>query len=133
MSLDAFVTWRDLLVIVVLVLLFYVAEMALVFRAKRLRAPDYSPDAAREAARLREDIRALQAELDSLKQGQSPPPAPAEAPVFAPVPPAPTESPYARAIQLAKQGLGVHEVALQCGISRGEAELIVAMHRSDLD
>ena len=39
-------------------------------------------------------------------------------------------TPYAHAIQMAQQGLNVNEVAASCGISRGEAELIVALHRN---
>ncbi len=38
-------------------------------------------------------------------------------------------TPYNRAIELARQGVPVGEVANQCGISRSEAELIVALYR----
>jgi hypothetical protein len=38
-------------------------------------------------------------------------------------------TPYSRAFTLAKQGMDVGEVAANCGISRAEAELIVAMQR----
>lgn len=38
-------------------------------------------------------------------------------------------SPYARAIELAGAGYEVDEVAIRCGISRGEAELIVTLYR----
>lgn len=37
-------------------------------------------------------------------------------------------SPYQRAIQLARQGRDVTSIAEGCGLSRGEAELIVSMH-----
>lgn len=38
-------------------------------------------------------------------------------------------SPYAQATQLARQGLSATELCARCGISRGEAELIVALHQ----
>ena len=38
-------------------------------------------------------------------------------------------SPYNQAIQMARQGLSASEVSSRCGISRGEAELIVALYR----
>jgi len=38
-------------------------------------------------------------------------------------------SPYAQAIHMAREGRAVSEVASDCSISRGEAELIVALYR----
>ncbi|MGL4995905.1 MAG: DUF2802 domain-containing protein [Deefgea sp.] len=40
------------------------------------------------------------------------------------------ESSYAQAIRLAQKGADAPEVAAVCGISRGEADLIVAIYRS---
>lgn len=39
-------------------------------------------------------------------------------------------SPYAQAIRLAHEGCDPAEVAARCGISRGEAELIISLYRS---
>ncbi|WP_374336081.1 DUF2802 domain-containing protein [Leeia sp.] len=40
------------------------------------------------------------------------------------------QSPYALAIQLAHEGYAPEELALHCGISRGEAELIISLYRT---
>jgi hypothetical protein len=40
------------------------------------------------------------------------------------------ETPYEQAIRLAQMGAEAAEVASKCGISRGEADLIVAIYRS---
>lgn len=40
-------------------------------------------------------------------------------------------SPYAKAIQLVNQGYGADAVAAQCGISRGEADLIISLYKSN--
>lgn len=40
----------------------------------------------------------------------------------------PQQANYTQAIEMARQGQPVSEVANRCGISRAEAELIVAMH-----
>ncbi|WP_188702146.1 DUF2802 domain-containing protein [Silvimonas iriomotensis] len=42
-----------------------------------------------------------------------------------------TETPYAHAIRLARTGADSAAVAQQCGISRGEADLIVALYRAE--
>ena len=41
----------------------------------------------------------------------------------------PNATPYNQAIELARQGMPAAEVATRCGISRSEAELIVALYR----
>ncbi len=60
---------------------------------------------------LKERMAALKAEVQGLKATK------------------PAVSPYNQALHMAKQGYGVSEVASQCGISRGEAELIIALYR----
>ncbi|WP_018150983.1 DUF2802 domain-containing protein [Leeia oryzae] len=40
-------------------------------------------------------------------------------------------SPYALAIELAHQGYGAETLASQCGISRGEADLIISLYKSN--
>ena len=119
------ISWRELLVIVVVVVGLYVAELALLLRWwgnrgarpwKRGAQPTTETQVLNsmslEIAELRKQVAHLQAELDKVKSA-SPPAA----------------SPYNQAIQLARQGLSASEVASGCGISRGEAELIVALYR----
>jgi FtsZ-binding cell division protein ZapB len=60
---------------------------------------------------LKERMAALKAEVQGLKATK------------------PAVSPYNQALHMAKQGYPVGEVASQCGISKGEAELIVALYR----
>lgn len=132
------ITWRELLIGAVLVLAVYIAEMLLLMRsskplgwriwqrgaeahAKSRAAQD--KEQANENARevqslelefivLQERVDKLQKELEQLKSQQA------------------AVTPYTHAIQMAQQGLNVNEVAASCGISRGEAELIVALHRN---
>lgn len=40
-------------------------------------------------------------------------------------------SPYNQAIEMIKQGIPASEVAMQCGISRSEAELIISLYRNN--
>lgn len=49
-----------------------------------------------------------------------------------PVDERPAVSPYSRAIEMARNGDETDSIAGACGITRGEAELIVALHRSGI-
>lgn len=121
------ITWRELLIVVAVVLAVYIAEMLLLMRSRR-GGQRGKPDAAAlqprfealesEIEQLREQLLNFKEQLDQLKA--APPP---QANMS-------SSSPYSQAIQLAQQGADVSEVAANCGISRGEAELIVAMHRA---
>ncbi len=117
------VTWRELLVVVVAVLAIYVAEMLLLLRWSGRRVNSWvRPEASSEGqalnavsleiAELRSQVARLQGELDCLKSATPS-----------------AVSPYNQAIQMARQGLSASEVSSRCGISRGEAELIVALYR----
>ena len=120
------VTWRELLILVVAVLAIYVVEFLLLLRWSgtrgtwaRARGVNASPESApdddglrREVGDLRKQIARLQGEMDRLQAA-----------------PGASVSPYNLAIQMARQGAGAGEVASGCGISRGEAELIVALYR----
>src|SRR5271169_5871921 len=120
---EAFVvTWRELLIVVVAVLAISVVEL-LRLRRSRTRGRWWSwraragPEGAsvdellREIGELRKQVARLQGEVEKLQA------APASV------------SPYTAAIQMARQGASAGEVASGCGISRGEAELIVALYR----
>lgn len=129
---DSFViTWRELLIVVAVVLAVYIAEMLLLLRTKR-GFRRWKPEAEAEAAQPRID--ALESEIGQLREQllaihQQLEDRPSPQPQFTHSAPSPS-SPYGQAIQMALQGKGVDEVAAGCGISRGEAELIVAMHQA---
>jgi len=119
------ITWRELLVVVVAVLVIYLVELLLLlrwsgtwgtwsWRRKVNTSPDNSQDAGvvREIGDLRKQVARLQGEVEKLQAA-----------------PVASVSPYNLAIQMARQGAGAGEVATGCGISRGEAELIVALYR----
>jgi len=119
------ITWRELLIVVVLVLAVYIDEMLLLTRSRRhigwriwqkasvANAQSHELEAVRtELAQLREQLAKLQAEFDQMKSVAA-------------------STPYSQAIQMAQQGLDANQVAASCGISRGEAELIVALYRAN--
>jgi len=123
---EAFVvTWRELLIVVIAVLAIYVAELLLLLRwfgasgTRRWRSggkagteSDATTELTHQVGELRKQVARLQSEVERLQQA-----------------PAPQVSPYNLAIQMARQGAGASDVASGCGISRGEAELIVALYR----
>jgi hypothetical protein len=119
------ITWRELLVIAIAVLGVYAAEMLLLLRWSANRgANGWKPSAhngaesqrltalSLELAELRRQIARLETDMEKLRATG-----------------APASSPYNQAIQMARQGASAHDVASSCGISRGEAELIVALYR----
>lgn len=116
------VTWRELLIVVIAVLAVYATELVLLLRWSGLRRwarkGQSSPEQrlitglSLEIGELRKQLSQLQAEMDKLKSTSTKP-----------------VSPYNQAIQMAREGRGAAEVASGCGISRGEAELIVALYR----
>ena len=120
------ITWRELLIGAVLVLAVYIAEMLLLMRSAKPRGWRIWQRGAEAHAKSREvqsleleftqlleRVDGLQKELEQLKAAQQV-----------------AVTPYTQAIKMAQQGLDVNEVAISCGISRGEAELIVALHRN---
>lgn len=119
------ITWRELLIVVVLVLAVYIAEMLLLTRSRRnvgwriwrkgveVNAQSREVEGVRtELSQLREQVTKLQTELEKMKSVA-------------------VNTPYSQAIQMAQQGLDASQVAASCGISRGEAELIVALYRAN--
>lgn len=76
-------------------------------------------DAEREA--LRAEVAMLREENARLRSALS-----------QPVDDRPAASPYSRAIEMARDGAEISSIAAACGITRGEAELIVALHRSGI-
>lgn len=126
-AMESFViTWRELLIAVLLATAVYLLEV-LLFSRRRKPAPPAASDPERQAgdaelARLREEVTALRRRLDALESLVNRP-QPAESIA--------DDSPYGQAVRLARQGLAPQELAARCGISRGEAELIVALNRAE--
>ena len=119
------ISWPELLVVVVAVLAVYAGGLFLLLRwsGRReiglwKRLGPVSADSqvlnglSLEIGELRKQVARLHGEIERLKSATSP-----------------AASPYNQAIQMARQGLSASEVASGCGISRGEAELIVALYR----
>ena len=115
------ITWRELLIVVALILAVYIAEMLLMMRAGGgLRKPRWlrMMNEKRLELELRAEIEALQQRVELLESRIG----------LSDVDAVPGETPYQRAIHLARQGRGAEQISESCGISRGEAELIVSMH-----
>jgi hypothetical protein len=116
------ITWRELLIVVALILAVYIAEMLLLMRTggSLLRKPRWLGLINEKHAEmaLRQEIEQIKERLNLLETRHY------DAPVVSDV----EASPYQRAIQLARQGRDVASISENCGISRGEAELIVSMH-----
>lgn len=119
------VTWRELLIVVAAVIGIYVAELVLLMRwmgASGLKPWKRNAQASTETQRinrmsaeivdLREHVARLESELEKVRSVTDA-----------------NISPYNQAIRMARQGMSASEVAAGCGISRGEAELIVALYR----
>jgi hypothetical protein len=118
------ITWWELLVVLVAVLGVHAAGLVLLqrwsagggARWKRGAPPSAESRAlsamSLEITELRKQVARLQEEVEKLKAISLP-----------------ATSPYNQAIQMARQGLSASEVAGTCGISRGEAELIVTLYR----
>lgn len=116
------ITWKEILIGAVIVLAIYIAEVVLLLRSGRgMRSWLGRSSEAREIERLAARVAALEQRLTTPTQSMVPDAEAAEAEGAA--------TPYARAFALAKEGVDVAQVAARCGISRAEAELIVAMQR----
>lgn len=117
-----FISWQQLLFLAFVVVGVYVAELLLFLKKSASRKRHDGGGDESETSALREEVRALREALFALA-------ARVDSKAVA-APAAEPESPYSQAIKLAKQGLDSSAVASGCGISRGEAELIVALYRA---
>lgn len=116
------ITWRELLIGLIAVLAVYAAELLVFLRLSGRGRPHWQQALEQhtehfEASRLESqlvDVRAqvakLQAEFDGLRLNQQ-------------------ATPYNQAIQLARDGAAATRLVSECSISRGEAELIVALYQ----
>lgn len=152
------ITWEMLLVAVVVATVVYLLEAALFTRRRK---PNAQPEAMRDLdldveglhrrvlelertlRDVRQQIKACKTEWDAAREALQevirdvPPAAPPStaAPPAAPAPapwgPELQDTPYAQAVQMARQGISPQELARRCGITNGEAELIVALNRGE--
>lgn len=111
------ISWREVLLACIVVLAVYAAEVLLLLRASGRREPvgdlHALTDMREELGEMRRQMGILRSELEQLRKKTELP-----------------ATPYSLAIQMAQQGSEAAEVAANCGISRGEAELIVALYRA---
>ncbi|WP_035054082.1 DUF2802 domain-containing protein [Andreprevotia chitinilytica] len=129
------VTWQQLLYLGLVLILFYIAELLLFLRkagqAKLGRDARHQIEVQQgEIAALRQDIEGLKVRLAALQLQQ---PALMQDGILTEDSVLPDEvdeeTPYAQAIRMAQLGADANHVATACGLTRGEADLIVALYR----
>lgn len=128
------VTWRELLVAGAIVVAIYVAEACLfLVKLKRTPAPRQPGQDALMArlAALEDEMAELRVQLAMATAVVAPQVKEAEVPVATRDALDISPGAYSKAIELARQGLDADLLSANCGISRGEAELIIALHRFD--
>lgn len=111
-------SWYQVLVVALAALGLYVLELVFFLRAARRQAE--------AAAANRERLEALGAELGVLREQVAGLAAEMSVARRAPQ----SSGQYREAVEMAEQGLDAETVAENCGISRAEADLIVALYRS---
>ncbi|MGH8671479.1 MAG: DUF2802 domain-containing protein [Burkholderiales bacterium] len=116
--------WRELLVGAMVVLAVYIAELLLLMRSGKSRGLKVWERGAaanalarvetleQELGQLRSQLQELQSKLEKSRQH------------------VPLSTPYGQANQMAERGSDAAEIAQTCGISRGEADLIVALNKA---
>lgn len=113
-------TGRELLLAVILATVVYLIEVLVFAGRRRPRQPPVAlPDTVRLDA-LRSEIDQLKARVEQLE---------ARPPVESALDTQTTT--YAEAVRLAREGASSQELALALGISRSEADLIIALHRGE--
>lgn len=114
------ITWRELIIVGAIVVAIYIAELIWFMGiSKRNRGAALPANQSEELIAIKTELADLQMQFDSLKKtleqlrnSQYAHPR------------------YGQAIQMAQQGLDPTQVADGCDISTSEAELIVALYRS---
>ena len=117
------ITWKELLLFGIIVLAVYIAELLLLMGSGKSLGLRFwrRREERQDLAAIKAQLAALEARLAKLEAAGSS----AEDMEI-------VSTPYGKAFTLAKQGMDVAQVALSCGISREEAELIVAMQHNRL-
>lgn len=147
------ITWEMLLVAVVVATVVYLLESALFARRRK---PNIEPEAMRDLdldveglhrrvlelertlRDVRQQIKACKTEWDAAREALQDAMQETNRAAHPAAPQAPArrepdlpDTPYAQAVQLARQGTSPQELARRCGITNGEAELIVALNRGE--
>lgn len=112
------ITWPQLVVVVFLLLVVYGLEAF--FMLRRRNAPPLAQDPDERLLEIERRLEQLEAMASTMAAAALEHPSPIDD----------QNSPYNLAIRLAKEGRDVSSIAFESGISRGEAELIVALYRS---
>ncbi|XZG69397.1 DUF2802 domain-containing protein [Chitinibacteraceae bacterium HSL-7] len=120
------ITWQQLLFVGLGLVLFYVAE--LLFFMRRGAKHKVPADWQRQMYSLNDEISALRHEIDVLKVRLAASERVAQGEVV--VATSEVETPYAHAIRMAQSGASVDQLVSDCGITRGEADLILALYRT---
>ncbi len=134
-----FITWPQLLVVGVLIIFFYLAELAFFWFRHGRKNKDTDKNLSYllqqisdlrqelEVTKIRISAMSMQLTQNHLDVSQSKNELQDEVVTTSIA----VDSPYSQAIRLAQMGSDASELAASCGISRGEADLIVAIYRSD--
>lgn len=111
-------TWYQVFVVAAAAVGFYALEVWLFLRMARRQAEQDSARRSRldelgaEVAVLREQVAGLSSDLSAVRRAPQ------------------SSGQYREAVEMAERGLDAAAVAENCGISRAEADLIVALYRS---
>ena len=119
MDAEFVVTWKELLIAGIIVMAVYIAEMLLLLKSGKSPRLHFGRKRTEDS-----ELAELKTRLARLEARLAPP---TESDESADTIVEIASTPYGRAFNLAKQGVDVTQVAASCGISRAEAELIVAM------
>lgn len=121
------ITWPQLLYISLALILFYVAELLLFLRksSRMGTGGDHRQwaEVHQEIASLKQELETLKIRLAAMQMQQS-------LESHAPHTVKSEDSPYAQAIRLAQSGADSDSICGECGLSRGEADLIVSLYRT---
>lgn len=123
---DQVVTWAHLVWILVGIACLYAFEIWLVLKRGRQSEEEHG-----SVELLRRQFEGAQREIQALKSRLDKQESDLQEFFSQPVKtdPQAVNTPYRRAIELARGGTPAAEVAVRCGLSRSEAELIVALYR----
>jgi hypothetical protein len=124
------ITWRELLVGLALVALFYLLQALFLFiRRRNAPAVTFPKHDDLELTQVRKDMAVLRLRMDALEDQIKASVQMSTATMHSPDPEqlAFSQSPHGRAMMLARDGMDANELSKQCGISISEASLIVAM------
>ncbi|WP_297574223.1 DUF2802 domain-containing protein [uncultured Deefgea sp.] len=124
------ITWPQLFYASLIVVLFYIGELLyFFFKQKKSNAQFLIQQQNSEILALKQDLELIKIRLAAVA-ASIPTDANTSQDNLSSLIQQDPESPYAHAIRLAQTGADAPEVAAACGISRGEADLIVAIYRS---